>query len=506
MELSAFPRFLFTVFDRFTVLAVFFTVFALALDFMKRRKKCQNYPPGPWGLPFIGNIHQVDLSNPHLSFAKLRRKYGNVVSLQFGWTNTVILNGYETLKEALVKKAKDFADRPQLTVYEDLWKNIGEGIIFARYGDWWREQRKFSLLTLRNFGVGKKSLEMRIAEEAEFLNKEFENEKGHPFNPQFLITCATSNIICSIVFGERFEYRDERFLDLLHMLEESFELEGAFWGQVLNAFPFIRHFPGPHNKIFENQKKIVNFVQEIVTEHKKCWDPNEPRDFIDAFFAEEEKMKHVPKTSFLESKMMGTVLNLFSAGTETTSTTLRWALLYMMLHPELQSKVHEEIDRVVGKERKPTLEDREEMPYTNAVIHETQRLGNIAPISLPHQTFRDTEVMGYTIPKGTTIIPNLTSAMFDEKVWSTPHQFNPGHFLNAKGKFVKPEAFIPFSAGHRVCLGEQLAKTELFLFFTSMLQHFTFHLPENELKPKYTEAKYGITLSPLPYRLCAKLR
>ncbi|XP_067866204.1 cytochrome P450 2D17-like [Heterodontus francisci] len=506
MEFSAFPEFLFMAFDKFTVLAVFCTVFALVFDFMKRRKNCQNYPPGPWGLPFIGNVLQVDLNNPHLSFAKLWKKYGNVVSVQFGWTNMVILNGYETLKEALVKKSEDFADRPHFPIFENQIKRIGAGIVLAKYGPWWREQRKFSLSTLRTFGLGKKSLEMRIVEEAGFLNKAFEDERGLPFDPHFIINCATSNIICSITFGERFEYQDKKFLGFLQILEESFVLEGAFWGQLVNTFPFIRRLPGPHNKIFENQEKTIHFLQEIVSDHKKLWDPNEPRDFIDAFLAEQEKMKHVPKTSFLESNLLGTVSDLFAAGTETTSTTLRWALLFMMLHPHLQSKVHEEIDRVVGKERKPMLEDREEMPYTNAVIHEIQRFGNIVPISLPHQTYRDTEVMGYTIPKGTMIIPNLSSTLFDENIWSTPHQFNPGHFLNSEGKFVKPEAFIPFSAGRRVCLGEQLAKAELFLFFTSMFQHFTFLLPENEPRPSYTEAKYGITLSPLPYRLCVKVR
>uniref|UniRef100_UPI00398F8DA4 cytochrome P450 2D15-like n=1 Tax=Pristiophorus japonicus TaxID=55135 RepID=UPI00398F8DA4 len=506
MELLALSEFLLPAFDRFTALAVFCTVFVLAFDFMKRRKKCQNYPPGPWALPFIGNILQVDLSNPHLSFAKLAKKHGNVFSVQFGWTNLVVLSGYETLKEALVKKSEDFADRPTLPVYEEMLKRIGEGIIFAKYGHWWREQRRFSLLTLRNFGMGKKSLEMRIVEEAGFLNQAFEDEMGLPFDAHFCLTCATSNIICSIIFGDRYEYHDKKFLGFLHTVEESFVLEGAFWGQLLNAFPFIRHFPGPHSKIFKNQEKTIRFLQEIVTEHKELWDPNEPRDFIDAFFAEQEKMKNDPKTSFLESNLIGAVVDLFAAGTETSSTTLRWALIFMVLHPELQSKVHEEIDRVVGKERKPMLDDRDNMPYTNAVIHETQRLGNIAPISLPHQTYRATEVMGYTIPKGTVIIPNLTSVMFDENVWSTPHQFNPDHFLNAEGKFMKPEAFLPFSAGRRVCLGEQLAKTELFLFFTSMLQHFTFLLPENEPRPSYTEAKYGITRSPLPYRLCVKVR
>ncbi|XP_078278070.1 cytochrome P450 2D3-like [Rhinoraja longicauda] len=465
MELWALPEVVLRVFGGFPVLAVFCTVFALAFDLMKRRKKCGNYPPGPRALPFLGNLLQVDLHNPHLSFAKLRKQYGDVMSLDFGWTNVVVLSGYKALKEALVKKSEDFADRPELPVYEKIFKRFGEGIVLAKYGDWWKAQRKFALLTLKIFGLGKKSLELRIVEEAGFLKQAFESEQGSPFDPHIPLTYANSNIICSIIFGDRFEYHDERFLGFLHTLEESFVLEGGFWGQVTNNFPFIRHLPGPQQKIFENHNKITQFLQTIVTRHKESWDPDDPRDFIDAFFTQQEKVGE-----------------------------------------DYWAQVHEEIDRVIGNGRKPKLEDREEMPFTNAVIHETQRLGNIVPISLPHETYRDTEVMGYTIPKGTTIFPNITSALYDEDVWLTPREFNPGHFLNSDRMFVKPEAFIPFSAGHHVCLGEQLAKTELFIFFTSLLQHFTFFLPENEPGPNFREAKYGITLCPPPYRLCVKTR
>ncbi|XP_072909878.1 cytochrome P450 2D3-like isoform X2 [Hemitrygon akajei] len=483
MEFSALPLLLFKLFDRFAALAVFCTVFCLVFDFMKRRKTCGNYPPGPRGLPFVGNILQVDLSNPHLSFVKLWKKYGDVVSLEFGWTNLVVLSGYKTLKEALVKKSEDFADRPSFPIYEKFFRQHGEGIVFAKYGDWWKQQRKFSLSTLKNFGLGKKSLQLRIVEEAEFLIQGFESEQGRPFDPHFHLTYATSNIICSIIFGKRFDYSDEKLLRLLHILEESFVLEGGFWGQLVNAFPFLYYLPGPQNKIFQNQDKISQFLQEIIMSHKETWDPNDTRDFIDAFLTQQEKTKNDPNTSFLENKMIGTLQSLFAA-----------------------AQVHEEIDRVIGKDRRPSLEDQEEMPFTNAVIHETQRLGNIGPISLPHETYRDTTVMGYTIPKGTMIIPNISSALFDEDIWLTPHQFNPGHFLDSDGKFVRPEAFIPFSAGHRVCLGEQLAKMELFIFFTSMLQRFTLFLPENEPRPSYKEAQFGITLCPLPYRLCVKAR
>lgn len=506
MEFSALPGVVLRVFGGFPALAVFCTVFALAFDLMKRWKKCSNYPPGPRALPFLGNLLQVDLHNPHLSFVKLRKTYGDVMSLDFGWTNVVVLSGYKALKEALVKKSEDFADRPDLPIYEKIFKQIGEGIPLAKYGDWWKAQRRFALLTLKNFGLGKKSLELRIVEEAGFLNQAFEGEQGGSIDPHIHLTYATSNIICSIIFGDRFEYHDETFHEFLGILDEGFALQGGFWAQLINALPFVRHLPGPQQKIYENQKKASQFIQEIITRHKDSWDPDDPRDFIDAFFIQMEKMKHTPNTSFQEPTLIGTLLSLFAAGTETTSTTLNWALLFMVLHPDIQSQVHEEIDRVIGNGRKPKLEDREEMPFTNAVIHETQRLGNIVPISLPHETCRDTEVMGYTIPKGTMIFPNITSVLYDEDIWLTPHQFNPGHFLNSDRMFMKPEAFIPFSAGHRVCLGEQLAKTELFIFFTSLLQHFTFSLPENKPRPNYREARYQITLCPPCYQLCVKTR
>uniref|UniRef100_A0A4W3JDZ5 Uncharacterized protein n=1 Tax=Callorhinchus milii TaxID=7868 RepID=A0A4W3JDZ5_CALMI len=284
------PQFLIPGFDRVTLLAVFCTVFALVFDFMKRRQKCINYPPGPWTLPFIGSVFHVSNDNPSTSFEKLCSQYGNIFSLQFGWTDVVVLNGYETIKEGLVKKSEDTSDRPILPIYEKYGKLFGEGILFARFGKWWRDQRRFALSTLKNFGLGKKSLEARIVEEASFLNDEFEAEIGHPFDPHFRINNAASNIICSLIFGDRFDYQDKKFLHLLELIDESVVLEAGFWAKLVNMFPFIDGLPGPHRRIFENQKKMVEFIQEIVAEHKEVWDPNEPRDFIDAFLVECEKV------------------------------------------------------------------------------------------------------------------------------------------------------------------------------------------------------------------------
>uniref|UniRef100_A0A3Q0R2P7 Uncharacterized protein n=1 Tax=Amphilophus citrinellus TaxID=61819 RepID=A0A3Q0R2P7_AMPCI len=152
----------------------------------------------------------------------------------------------------------------------------------------------------------------------------------------------------------------------------------------------------------------------------------------------------------------------------------------------------------------PSTTDRENMPFTDAVIHEIQRMANIVPLNVVHMANRNTTLDKYSIPKGTMIMPTLHSVLHDESIWETPHLFNPQHFLDQDGKFRKRDAFIPFSAGKRVCLGEQLARMELFLFFTSLLQRFSLSAPAGE-KPSL-EFKLGGTRCPKPYPLCAAPR
>ncbi|XP_068263053.1 cytochrome P450 2J2-like [Nyctibius grandis] len=479
----------------FQMLLVFLVVFLLVADSMKRRRP-KDFPPSPFSLPFVGHFYLMNPSNPQMAMQKLAEKYGDIFSTQMGSVWIVFVNGLRMVKEVLVNQGENFMDRPVFPINSEVFSKIG--LVFSS-GHLWKQQRRFTLTTLRNFGLGKRSLEERIQEESQCLVEAFRDEQGNPFNPHFKINNAVSNIICSVTFGNRFDYHDEEFQKLLQLMDEIVSLQTSVMTQLYNSCPaIIKFFPGSHQTIFKKWRLLKSFVEEKINKHKEDWNPSESRDYIDSYL--QEIAKDDSRGSFQEENLVACVLDLLFAGTETTSTTIRWALLYMAIYPDIQARVQAEIDAVIGRVRQPALEDRSNMPYTNAVIHEVQRKSNIIPFNVPRVTVKDTVLEGFRIPKGTVLATNLYSVMFDKNEWETPDTFNPGHFLK-DGQFWKREAFMPFSIGKRACLGEVLARSELFLFFTALLQKFTFQAPPDTTLS--LQFKLGMTVAPQPYNICA---
>ncbi|XP_065494499.1 cytochrome P450 2H1-like isoform X1 [Caloenas nicobarica] len=431
-------------------------------------------PPGPPALPIVGNILQLNLWNLPESLKKLSKKYGSVFTICLGPQKVVVLYGYDVVKEALIDQGDDFSGRGNLPLIKKLLKEKG---IVTSNGETWKQLRRFTLTTLRDFGMGKKSIEERIQEEAHFLVERIRNTHAHPFNPASFLVHAVSNIICSIIFGDRFDYEDKKFLTLIDLLNENNELQCTVEAQVCTLYNFfptlMEYLPGNHQKLTKNSEKIDEFTLGIIAEHQQTLDPACPRDFIDAFLNKMEQEKGNSHSEFTTETLSRTTLDLFLAGTGTTSITLRHGLLILQRYPEISERMQKEIDCVIGRDRRPCMADRSQMPYTDAVVHEIQRFIDFLPFNVPRSVIKDTKFRDYFIPKDTMIFPMLSSVLHDSKEFPNPEKFDPGRFLNANGTFRKSDYFMPFSAGKRICAGEGLARMEIFIFLTAILQNFT---------------------------------
>uniref|UniRef100_A0A8W4F6Q9 unspecific monooxygenase n=1 Tax=Sus scrofa TaxID=9823 RepID=A0A8W4F6Q9_PIG len=410
----------------------------LLLSLGKQNSGRGKFPPGPTPLPILGNILQLDVKDISKSLSNLSKVYGPVFTVYFDLKPAVVLHGYEAMKEALIAAGEEFSGRGHFPMAERV--NKGHGILFSN-GKIWKETRCFSIMTLQNFGMG--SIEESIQEEALCLVEELRRTNASPCDPTFLLGCAPCSVICSIIFHNRVDYTNQNFLTLLEKFNENFRILSSPWMQ-------------------EKHNHQSEYTLEILTV---------------------------------------TIADLFAAGTETVSTTLRHGLLLLLKHPDVTAKIQEEIDHVIGRHRSPCMQDKSHMPYTDAVVHEVQRYSDLVPTNLPHAVTCDIKFRNYLIPKGTTVLTSLTSVLRDDQEFPNPEVFDPGHFLDESGNFKKSDCFMPFSTGKRVCVGESLARMELFLFLTSILQKFTLE-PVIDLKDiDTTPISRGLSHVPPSYQL-----
>nr|XP_048308728.1 cytochrome P450 2C26-like [Myodes glareolus] len=482
------------------VALVFSLCCLLLLSLWRQSSERAKLPPGPTPLPVFGNFFQIDVKNVSQCLTNFSKVYGPVFTLYLGMKPTVVLHGYEAVKEALIDHGEEFAGRGRTPMIERLSK--GRGIISSN-GERWKETRRFSLMTLRNLGMGKRSIEDRVQEEAQCLVEELRKTNGSPCDPTFILSCAPCNVICSTVFQDRFDYKDQDFLTLMRKLNENARILSSPWMQICNNFPLlIDYCPGSHRTLSKNVDYIRSYLLEKIKEHQESLNVANPRDFIDYYLIKLKQTNPNQQSEFTLENFVMTVFDLFAAGTETTSTTLRYALLLLLKHPDVTAKVQEEIHRVVGRNRSSCMQDRSHMPYTDAVIHEVQRFINLVPNSLPHAVTCDTKFRNYFIPKGTMVTVSLSSVLNDSKEFPNPEIFDPGHFLDKNGNFKKSDYFVPFSTGKRSCAGEGLARMELFLFLTTILQNFKLKSLVSAKDIDTTPVVNGFASLPPRYQLC----
>ncbi|KAH6928466.1 hypothetical protein HPB50_016613 [Hyalomma asiaticum] len=414
------------------------------LWFLLRRALKRDLPPGPRGLPLLGYLPFMTMDG-HREIEELRRKYGNVFGLHLGFRYVVFLCDFDSIKEALSKDALlDRAEEFPLNVYAK-----SQSLIVSN-GPRWKEQRSFTLRTMKALTS---TLEAHAHEEASILVRQLASSEGKPVAVVSLLTFSTSNVVTALVYGRRFEYGSSERVQL----EEIADMIPALSAQVsaINFFPWLRRVisllnVGSCGRLRRALMSRDRLSGSFVRLREKTYQEGTVRDYVDSFLCE-MKRRGPGKESFTRDVLTSNAASLFVAGSETLRSTNEWLLVMCVANPESQERIRSEIDSVLGKDGVGTRvlwEHRSRMPYTQAFIWETARCQAINPFGFMRRASEDVKVSGYVIPRGSVVIPSLSSVFCDASFWKDPEVFRPERFLVNDGtRAVKHERLIVFSHG-----------------------------------------------------------
>ncbi|XP_002122400.4 vitamin D 25-hydroxylase-like [Ciona intestinalis] len=459
------------------------------------------YPPGPRGVPILGVLPFLS-KYPEREFLVWSKRYGSLLSVPIAWQRWIVLNDYDVTMEVLVKNRMIFHMRPAIRFFQEALDPLG--IAFSPGGAIWKAHRSFGTRAIR--AIGQERMEERITTEIDYFIAELEKHNRKSFDIQDTLTHSIANVICGFTLGERFDYKDVRFEKLvgciIHIGEVVKDWKTMFLtllSPLAHIWPFTRHVDE-----FKNTMKTFNdLIREIVEEQQSSFNGIEVRNMIDAYLLKSQSFVSCNEKYTIED-IVGFFSDMFIAGTETLASQLRWGFLIMMLNPECQENVRSEIHAAIGGKGRARLSDRYRMPYTCAVIQEIFRFRTLTALSLPRMNVVDVEIEGCKIPKGSKVILNTWAIHNDERNWENPQKFIPERHLDKDGNFINSKKVLPFSVGARSCLGEQLARAEIFLFFVATLQNFKLKLDPNAQVPSLDDASNGTIFSPNPYTMIAE--
>ncbi|XP_034938135.1 probable cytochrome P450 303a1 [Chelonus insularis] len=359
--------------------------------------------------------------------------------------------------------------------------------------------------------LGQKDLKKSITIEDMYVKAEqYDDVRKVSRSPELIIQMddvfgvPILNTLWRMMAGKRFNQNDKQ-LNHLQKILTTLLREVDMIGGLFGHFPILRYIApeaSGYKKFIETHQELWAFLNEELIEHNKKFDPDVPKDLMDCYL-KMLKSECIDET-FSEPQLLAICVDLFMAGSETTTKALNFCFLYLVLYPEVQKKAQEEIDRVIGRDRFPSLSDRPRMTYVNAISLECIRIFMGRTMNIPHRALRDTFIQGYRIPKNTMIAANFSRILMDES-WGDPEVFRPERFIDSEGNITVPERYMPFSIGKHKCMGEVLAKSNIFVFTAALLQAFTFSVVSPDEKPS-TEFEDGVTASPLPFKVLIKRR
>lgn len=460
-------------------------------------------PPGPRGLPVFGSLLELR-HDTHLAIDRLARRYGDICLLRFGSVPTVIISEPALLQEAFGKT--ELADRWVSEIMDIL--SGQQDLVLAPYGEHWRRMQRFAnreLLSARNLNtVRERHIETVVNNLVERMAAM--GDAGQTVSPPELTAQSNSNLMFRAIFGREADSSDDfrRLRDtLLGYINWLFATATAT--NLADYIPWLRFLPNNGVKEAVRQSEVASSVINSLIDaarNRPGLDLSAPACLVEVMLAQEESGEI---TDIMTRRLC---MDLLIAGTDTSAQTVNWFLLIMANRPEIQAKVHAELDQVIGQDALPTVDDRTRLPYTFACLAESMRYRTIGPLGVPHKASQDTEIGGYRIPAGAQVLGNVYSIHHDPRYWDSPHEFIPERFLpQADGAmpaaFASP-SYIPFGTGHRRCPGRRFAETTVWLHITRMLHKLRLETPDGAALPE--DEVFGLAISPRPYSLRASRR
>nr|AMW36064.1 flavanone 3'-hydroxylase [Paeonia suffruticosa] len=459
-------------------------------------------PPGPRPWPIVGNLPHLG-SKPHQSLASLARSYGPLMHLRLGFVDVVVAASASVAAQFLKTNDANFANRPPNSGAKYIAYNY-QDLVFAPYGPRWRLLRKVSSLHLFS-GKALDDFRHLRQEEVAVLTHALASARDSLVNLGQLLNVCTTNALARVMLGKRVfgdgsggaDPKADKFKD---MVVEVMVLAGVF--NLGDFVPALERFDlqGIATKMKNLHARFDSFLGNILEEHKKNRDGvKQQNDFLSRLISLKDDVDgEGGKLTDIEIKAL--LLNLFTAGTDTSSSTVEWAIAELIRHPKILAQAQQEIDSVVGRDRLVTELDLPNLPFLQAVVKETFRLHPSTPLSLPRMASQSCEINGYYIPKGSTLLVNVWAIARDPDVWAEPLEFRPDRFLLGGEKpnvDIKGNNFevIPFGAGRRICAGMSLGLRMVQLLTATLVHAFDWGLPAGQIPEKLEmEEAYGLTL------------
>ncbi|KAH0840986.1 cytochrome P450 [Fonsecaea pedrosoi] len=494
----------------YAVIAVVVVLAALIIRFRNLGMRPKNYPPGPPTIPVFGNLFQMPRSKLHEGLAKMSEQYGPIMGLKLGAMDMIVINSYTTVKDLYDKRSSIYSNR-----VDNYLRNFGYNLMISNRDndDVWRRQRKMYHTALTSTAATR-YLPYQASRDSH-VRKRFESIQllwdllNAPYDSFDALKRYTTSTGSTITYGWRVNRADNHYVTRLFEWIESYTLVGIAT-QVTEFFPMLRpivkYTPNSLNKLNKELSRLTIMERDLWLDLLREAKSKVDRGKLNPCFAG-DMLTNQDKDGLNEMEMAFNAGHAWAGASDTTFNTLHGFVKAMILYPEVQQQAHLELDRVVGADRMPEWEDRNQLPYVRAIVKESLRWCPTAVLGIPHAAAKDDEYMGYKIPKGASVVQNIWGINNDPVRYPNPRKFDPLRYIDDRMLSQESAAqadpalrdHFTFGSGRRICPGMQVADRSLFMVIARMLWAFDIERVGDEVIENDAMTT-GLVAGPMPYK------